>query len=78
MRIAVQVEPGADAPPAVEYRWDEDTDILSARLQPAPQGDGAAGSVEVAGAAVVAAPQQLVEPHIRSADVGRLLVGVTR
>jgi len=50
VRIAVQVEPGADAPPAVEYRWDEDTDILSARLQPAPQGDGAAGSVEVAGA----------------------------
>lgn len=49
MRIAVQVEPGTDIPPAVEYHWDTDTDILSARLQSAPHGEGAAGSVEVAG-----------------------------
>lgn len=49
MRIAVQVEPGAETPPDVEYRWDPDTDILSARLNPAVVGEGAAGSVEVAG-----------------------------
>lgn len=48
MRIAVQVEPGAGPTPTVDYRWDPDTDILSARLNPA-DADGAAGSVEVAG-----------------------------
>lgn len=49
MRIAVQVEPGADTTPDVEYRWDTDTDILSARLSPAVAVEGAPGSVEVAG-----------------------------
>lgn len=48
MRIALQVEPESGPPPAVEYRWDPDTDILSARLHPVGD-DGAAGSVEVAG-----------------------------
>lgn len=32
MRLPVLVEPSASAPPAVEYRWDADTDILSARV----------------------------------------------
>jgi hypothetical protein len=49
VRIAVQIEPGAEPPPDVEYRWDPDTDILSARLNPAAASDGATGSVEVAG-----------------------------
>ena len=48
MRIAVQVEPDADSAPDVEYRWDADTDILSARLSAAPT-DGTPGSLEVAG-----------------------------
>lgn len=48
MRIALQVEPEAGPPPDVEYRWDPDTDILSARLRE-EEGAGAAGSVEVSG-----------------------------
>jgi hypothetical protein len=49
VRIAVQVEPGIDTPPDVEYRWDSDTDILSARLSTAATIEGTPGSVEVAG-----------------------------
>ncbi|MFL5605271.1 MAG: hypothetical protein ACJ8AD_02375 [Gemmatimonadaceae bacterium] len=49
MNIAVQLEPAAGFPPSVEYRWDTDTDILSARLGPADGGDGVSGSVELEG-----------------------------
>lgn len=35
MRLPVQVEPDGDVPPDVDYRWDVDTDILSARLRSA-------------------------------------------
>ena len=50
MSIAVQLEPPAGALPSVEYRWDSDTDILSARIDQPPQGSGASGSVELEGA----------------------------
>lgn len=33
MRLPVQVEPDGAVPPDVDYRWDADTDILSARLR---------------------------------------------
>jgi hypothetical protein len=33
MRLPVQVEPDGGMPPDVDYRWDADTDILSARLR---------------------------------------------
>lgn len=33
MRLPVQVEPSGGAPPEVDYRWDADTDILSARVR---------------------------------------------
>lgn len=33
MRLRVQVEPTAGAPPDVDYRWDADTDILSVRVR---------------------------------------------
>jgi hypothetical protein len=49
VRIAVQVEPEVESPPDVEYRWDCDTDILSARLSTAAAVEGTPGSVEVAG-----------------------------
>ena len=49
MNIAVQLEPAAGSPPAVEYRWDIDTDILSARLEAADGGNGMSGSVELEG-----------------------------
>ncbi len=32
MNIPVRIEPWAGAPAAVEYRWDEDTDILTAHV----------------------------------------------
>lgn len=50
MNIAVQLEPFAGAPPAVEYRWDADTDILTARLDVHDDGAGPSGSVELEGA----------------------------
>lgn len=51
MKIPIQVEPAADATPTVEYRWDPDTEILSAQLHPrVADGAGMSGSVEVEGA----------------------------
>ena len=52
MKIPIQVEPSrADGPtPAVEYRWDPDTEILSAQLSPRMGGQGMSGSVELEGA----------------------------
>ena len=47
--IAVQVEPASGAPAAVEYRWDPDTDILSAHLRPRMIGEGLSGAVELEG-----------------------------
>jgi hypothetical protein len=44
------VEPAGGAAPAVEYRWDPDTEILSAQLQPRSTGKGPAMSVELEGA----------------------------
>ena len=33
MNIPVRIEPGAATPAPVDYRWDEDTDILSAKVE---------------------------------------------
>jgi hypothetical protein len=49
VNIAVQLEPSAGPPPAVEYRWDADTDILTARLAAAEEGSGPSGSVDLEG-----------------------------
>ncbi|HEY2849812.1 MAG TPA: hypothetical protein VGI97_08040 [Gemmatimonadaceae bacterium] len=49
MEIAVRVEAGSVALSAVDYRWDADTDILTAMLGGASKGDGMSGSVEVEG-----------------------------
>jgi hypothetical protein len=49
VNIAVQLEPAAGSPPAVEYRWDADTDILTARLEAGDGGNGMSGSVELEG-----------------------------
>lgn len=49
MKIPIQVEPAGGAAPAVEYRWDPDTEILSAQLNPRATGTGMSGSVEVEG-----------------------------
>jgi hypothetical protein len=47
--IAVALEPSSGSPPAVEYRWDADTDILTARIQSSDGGAGPSGSVELEG-----------------------------
>jgi hypothetical protein len=47
--IAVHVEPGNSPPPPVEYRWDADTDILTATLDGGTKGTGMSGSVEIEG-----------------------------
>jgi hypothetical protein len=50
VKIAVQLEPPAEAPARVDYTWDPDTDILSAQLNPRASGDGMSGSVGLEGA----------------------------
>lgn len=51
MSIAVQLEAPAAPPPAVKYRWDTDTDILTARLESHADGtgNGSSGSVDLEG-----------------------------
>jgi hypothetical protein len=46
--VAVQLEPAVGVP-AVDYRWDADTDILTARLRGAGGRAGMSGSVELEG-----------------------------
>jgi hypothetical protein len=46
--VAVQLEPAVGVP-AVDYRWDADTDILTARLRGANGRAGMSGSVELEG-----------------------------
>ena len=49
VEISVHVEPAKDALPGVEYRWDADTDILTATVQGGAKGQGMSGSVEIEG-----------------------------
>lgn len=49
MNVAVHLEPVTGSPPSVEYRWDTDTDILTAHLNGAVTGSGMSGSVELGG-----------------------------
>ena len=49
MKIVVRLEPATESPPDVSYRWDADTDILSAQLSANGTGDGMSGSVGLEG-----------------------------
>ncbi|HEY7393355.1 MAG TPA: hypothetical protein VH559_00840 [Gemmatimonadaceae bacterium] len=51
MRIAVQLGPAPEngSPSEVEYKWDSDTDILSAQLSPGHPSQGMSGSVGLEG-----------------------------
>lgn len=49
MSIAVRVEPVNGTPSDVEYRWDTDTDILTANVRARTVSEGASGSVEIEG-----------------------------
>ena len=50
MKIAVQLEPASGATAEVAYKWDPDTEILSAQLSPVVAGEGMSGSVGLEGA----------------------------
>jgi hypothetical protein len=50
VKIPIKVEPANGTAAAVVYRWDPDTEILSAQLKQTASGPGMSGSVEVEGA----------------------------
>jgi hypothetical protein len=47
--IAVRIEPTGGDPGEVEYRWDADTDILTATMKAKAVGEGSSGAVEIQG-----------------------------
>jgi hypothetical protein len=50
VKIAVQLgDPSGEPAPEVAYKWDPDTEILSAQLSPAVAGNGMSGSVGLEG-----------------------------
>ena len=49
MNIALHIEPGSDSPAEVEYRWDTDTDILTASLRATSVSEGLSGTVGLQG-----------------------------
>jgi hypothetical protein len=49
VKIAVQLGPASEAPAEVAYKWDSDTEILSAQLSPVVAGNGMSGSVGLEG-----------------------------
>jgi hypothetical protein len=49
LKIAVRLDPPTGATPEVAYRWDPDTEILSAQLSQSAGGDGMSGSVGLEG-----------------------------
>src|SRR6476646_9127304 len=48
MSLTVQIEPPRGATPSVSYRWDTDTDILSAQVDGSPP-EGPVATVELQG-----------------------------
>jgi hypothetical protein len=50
VKVPIQIDPPDGTAQAVEYRWDPDTEILSAQLNPRGAGKGLSGSVELEGA----------------------------
>ena len=50
MKIAVQLQPSSGTSAEVAYKWDSDTDILSAQLSPGAPSVGMSGSVGLEGA----------------------------
>ncbi len=49
MSFAVQIEPAQGSLSDVDYRWDTDTDILTAAVRAKAVGEGLCGSVELMG-----------------------------
>ena len=65
MRLRVQVEPTADVPPDVDYRWDADTDILSVRVR---SGAALPLNIALAVAGAEAAGHEVTEPSLAAGD----------
>jgi hypothetical protein len=49
VKIVVQLGPEVGTPASVAYKWDPDTDILSAQLSPGSPSEGMSGSVGLEG-----------------------------
>ena len=49
MSVTIQIEPVQGVPPDVEYRWDADTDILTANVRARAVGVGLTGSNDLMG-----------------------------
>jgi hypothetical protein len=69
VNIAVQLQPATGLPPEVEYKWDADTDILSAQLKSHASGNGMSGSVEVEGKDGSWLILDVAEGHINGVEV---------
>ncbi|HKO16209.1 MAG TPA: hypothetical protein VJU87_08215 [Gemmatimonadaceae bacterium] len=69
MNIPVQLEPATDSPPEVEFRWDLDTDILSAQLKTRTTSVGVSSSVEVEGRDGSWIILDVAEGHINGVEV---------
>jgi hypothetical protein len=69
VEIEVRVEPTDQPLPKVEYRWDADTDILTATLHAAAAGEGMSGAVEVEGSDGSWLIFDILGGHITSVEV---------
>jgi hypothetical protein len=71
VKIPMQVEPSPTGrkTPAVAYRWDPDTEILSAQVSPQAAGKGMSGSVELEGADGSWLILDVSSGHINSVEV---------
>jgi hypothetical protein len=49
MGVMVKLSPAGEPPPRVVYRWDQDTDILSARVETGGASSRRTGSIDVEG-----------------------------
>ncbi|HJU66281.1 MAG TPA: hypothetical protein VJ596_11415 [Gemmatimonadaceae bacterium] len=69
MSISVQVGMWGGSTSPVEYRWDADTDILTANLRDSAPGEGMSGSVELAGSDGSFVMLDVKDGRIRSVEV---------
>ena len=71
MKIPVRIEAADEAAPPVEYRWDADTEILSAQVKHVDAGKGVSGSMELEGADGSWLIQDLTSGRINGVEVLR-------
>jgi hypothetical protein len=69
VNIPVHVEPAPGSPAEVEYRWDPDTDILTAQLRQVHVAGGTSGSVDLEGSDGSWLILDVAGGHIRGVEV---------